>query len=338
MNITAVADQLSLFTLAKEQIQSKSWVVTTLAGSTRGYADGTGTETQLDQPSGVAMDSSGILYVTDSSNHLIRKVTPEGEVNTLAGNTYGGYEDATGEEALFNYPFGVAVDLFGNVYVADMWNNRIRKITPKGVVSTFAGDGTKGHKNGFGTKAKFNSLGGIAVDSSGDLYVADHKNHRMRKITPEGEVSTFAGDGTKGHKDGTNEEAQFNYPYGVAVDLFSNVYVADKGNHRIRKITPEGEVSTLAGDGTKAEFNYPGDIAVDSFGNLYVTDTSNHRIRKITPEGEVSTLAGGGQKGYKDAVGTKAEFRYPSGVAMDSDGILYVADADNYRIRKIEYK
>ena len=333
MNITAVADQLSLFTLAKEQIQSKSWVVTTLAGSTRGYADGTGTETQLDQPSGVAMDSSGILYVTDSSNHLIRKVTPEGEVNTLAGNTYGGYEDATGEEALFNYPFGVAVDLFGNVYVADMWNNRIRKITPKGVVSTFAGDGTKGHKNGFGTKAKFNSLGGIAVDSSGDLYVADHKNHRMRKITPEGEVSTFAGDGTKGHKDGTNEEAQFNYPYGVALDSSGSVYVADRGNHCIRKITPGGEVSTFAGgtegykDGalTAAQFNRPMGVAVDGSGNVYVADTYNQRIRKITPEGEVTTLA-------ENMI---RQFRYPAGVAVDGSGNVFVADTGNNRIRRI---
>ena len=206
------------------------------------------------------------------------------------------------------------------------------------VVSTFAGSGEWGYHDATGTAAQFNLPTGVAVDSSDNVYVADEENNRIRKITPEGEVSTFAGDGTKGYKDGTNEEAQFNYPYGVALDSSGSVYVADKGNHRIRKITPEGEVSTLAGDGTKAEFNYPGDIAVDSFGNLYVTDTSNHRIRKITPEGEVRTLAGGGQKGYKDAVGTKAEFRYPSGVAMDSDGILYVADADNYRIRKIEYK
>ena len=163
--------------------------------------------------------------------------------------------------------------------------------------------------------------------------MADKGNHRIRKITPEGVVSTIAGDGTP---------AQFHYPASVAVDTSGNVYVADYHNHRIRKITSTGKISTIAGGGTPAQFHYPADAAVDSFGNLYVADSRNHRIRKITSEGAVSTIAGGGDHGGEwgkdDGTGTDARFNRPEGVAVDSSGILYVADNVNHRIRKIEYK
>ena len=173
----------------------------------------------------------------------------------------------------------------------------------------------------------------MAVDSSDNLYVADIDNHRIRKITPEGVVSTFAGDGT---------EARFNNPTGVAVDSSAILYVADAGNNRIRKITPKREVTTLAGSteghhdatGTEARFNNPTGVAVDSSGNLYVADRDNNRIRKITKEGVVSTLAGSSQ-GYLDATGTEASFSFPTGVAMDSSGNVYVADIDNNCIRRI---
>jgi len=181
--------------------------------------------------------SSGNVYVADQVNHRIRKITPAGVVSTFAGSTEG-FADGAGNTAQFNYPTGVAVDSSDNVFVADSGNHRIRKITPAGVVSTFAGTGTEGFANGAGNTAQFNFPGGVAVGSSDNVFVADQFNHRIRKITPAGVVSTFAGTGAEGHADGTATEAQFNYPAGVAVDSSGNVYVADLGNNRIRKITP----------------------------------------------------------------------------------------------------
>jgi len=318
-------------------------VVSTLAGSTEGFADGIGTEAQFQGPFGVAVDSSGNVYVTDANNHRIRKITPAGVVSTFAGTGTAGFADGTGNTAQFNTPPGVAVDSEGNVYVADSNNHRIRKITPAGVVSTFAGSGTEGFENGIGTEAQFYFPPGVAVDSSGNVYVADFSNHCIRKITPAGVVSTLAGTGSEGHADGTATTVQFEDPFGVAVDSFGNVYVTDSVNHLIRKITPAGVVSIFAGstegfaNGTvnTAQFDYPSGVAVDSFGNVYVADHDNNLIRKITPAGVVSTLAGTGTKGFADGTGTEAQFYFPTGVAVDSFGNVYVADSVNHLIRKI---
>jgi len=323
-------------------------VVSTLAGSgTASSGNGIGNTAQFNLPAGVAVDSSGNVYVADSDNHRIRKITPAGVVSTFAGTGTEGHADGTGTTAQFKRPAGVVVDSSGNAFVADSVNHLIRKITPAGVVSTFAGTGTEGHADGTGTEAQFHGPLGVAVDSSGNVYVADANNHLIRKITPAGVVSTFAGTGTEGHADGTGTEAQFHGPLGVAVDSSGNVYVADADNNRIRKITPAGVVSTFAGTGTEgfadgtattAQFYHPSGVAVDSSGNVYVADSGNHRIRKITPAGVVSTLAGSGTASSGNGTGTTAQFKRPTGVAVDSFGNFYVTDYSNHRIRKIEYK
>ena len=266
-------------------------VVTTFAGSgVQGYADGAGTAAQFITTFGVAVDSSGTVYVADFSNHRIRKITPAGVVTTLAGSGVAGYADGTGTAAQFNGPEGVAVDSSGTVYVGDSINHCIRKISPAGVVTTLAGSGVAGYADGTGTAAQFNRPDGVAVDSVGTVYVGDPMNHRIRKITPTGIVTTFAGSSVAGYADGTGTAAQFITPDGVAVDSSGTVYVADFSDHRIRKITPAGVVTTLAGSGiagyadstgTTAQFNGPPSLAVDSAGTVYVADSINHRIRKI---------------------------------------------------------
>jgi len=319
--------------------------VTTLAGGTYGFADGTGTAAQFKYPYDVAVDASGNVYVADTGNSRIRKITPSGAVTSLAGSTYG-FADGTGTAAHFSNPFGVAVDTSGNVYVTDSDNNRIRKITPSGVVTTPAGSTTvSGFADGTGTAAKFYYPIGVAVDTTGNVYVADTNNHRIRKISPSGLVTTLAGSGAAGFADGTGTAAQFNSPFGVAVDASGNVYVGDSDNNRIRKISPSGVVTTVAGSGadgyidgtgTAAQFSWPAGVAVDASGNLYVVDNSNHRIRTISPSGVVTTLAGSGTNGFADGSGAAAQFSYPTGVAVDASGNVYVADYANSRIRKIE--
>ncbi|MDR2208255.1 MAG: hypothetical protein LBE22_04695 [Azoarcus sp.] len=322
-------------------------MVSTIAGSEEGFADGVGSDAKFDFPKGIASDAAGNLYVADYRNHRIRKITPAGEVSTLAGGEYG-FADGVGSDARFNRPAGIAIDAVGNLYVADILNHRIRKITPAGEVSTLAG-GEEGFADGIGSDARFYEPVGIAIDVAGNLYVTDRQNHRICKITPPGEVSTLAG-GERGFADGIGGDAEFYTPEGIAIDAAGNLYVTDNDvtdfeNHRIRKITPAGEVSTFAGGrigiadgiGGDAKFYGPTDITIDAAGNLYVADNGNDRIRKITLAGEVSTLAGGG-KGFADGIGSDAKFYGPYGIASDAAGNLYVVDGGNHRIRKIEIR
>ena len=223
---------------------------TTLAGIAPGSADGTGRAARFDHPSGVAVDSAGYVYVADTENNTIRRITPSGVVSTFAGLAGSrGSADGAGNIARFAGPSGVAVDSAGNVYVADRENHTIRKITPSGVVSTLAGlAGSFGSNDGTGSAARFSFPTGVAVDSAGNVYVADYGNDTIRKITPSAVVSTLAGlAGNPGSVDGTGSAARFFQPCGVAVDSAGNVYVADTFNSTIRKITPAGVVSTLAG-------------------------------------------------------------------------------------------
>ncbi len=263
----------------------------------------------------------------------------------MAGSGDYGYVDGPGTEAQFRSPGGLALDGSGNVYVADTDNQSIRKIAPDGTVSTLAGDGGYGFVDGPGTVAQFASPTGLAVDGSGNVYVADNENHRIRKIAPDGTVSTLAGDGQEGYMDGPGQAAQFSYPRGVAVDGSGNVYVADSGNNRIRKITPDGTVSTLAGDGNNgfvdgpgatAQFSYLAAVAVDASGTVYAADSGEDigtRIRRIASDGTVSTLAGGASgRYYPDGRGDAARFEAAAAVAVGGSGKVYVADRSRVRL------
>jgi sugar lactone lactonase YvrE len=328
-------------------------IVTTLAGNpgVYGFADGTGTNAKFYTPSGLAFGPDGNLYVADSSNHCIRKVTLAGVVTTIAGNQgVNGYADGTGTDALFNGPWALTVDASGDIYVADLYNQRIRKVTPAGVVTTVAGSGVAGFADGTGTDAQFFYPYDVAVNASGDIYVAEQASSLIRKISPAGVVTTFAGS-TYGGANGTGTDATFAYPQGLAVDASGNIYVADTNNHSIRKITPGGVVTRLAGSdvvggapayadgtGTDAKFSYPTGLTVAANGDIYVADSGNSLIRKVTPGGVVSRFVGSpGTFGYADGDGNiiRAAFGSISGFIISQNGDAYITDTNTNSIRKI---
>ncbi len=317
--------------------------VTTLAGSgVLGSSDGNGSGAQFNNPFGTAVDASGDVYVADYYNHLIRKVTSAGTVTTIAGvPQISGSDDGPGSIAKFYRPTSIALDSAGNLYVSESGNHMIRKINSIGFVSTFAGSGSSGSADGVGTAATFYNPGGLAFDASGDLYVADSSNNRIRKITPAGVVTTVAGS-VPGSVDGTGTAATFNFPTGLVFDQAGNLFIADRSNQRIRKMTSAGVVTTLAGSsagrqdgvGAAARFNGPNSLTIDTDGNLFVADAFNSLIRRVSPSGLVTTYAGG-TAGYSDGYGAAAAFNRSFGISIDGAGNLYLADTDNNRIRKI---
>ncbi|HVM50454.1 MAG TPA: immunoglobulin domain-containing protein, partial [Candidatus Acidoferrum sp.] len=329
-------------------------VVSTFAGTagTLGSADGTGTAARFWLPQSTAVDGLGNIYVADTANGTIRKIAAGAVVTTFAGSASVGSADAAGTSARFYWPAGAAIDNSGNTYVADTGNSTIRAVTSAGVASTLAGSaGSIGGGDGSPGNARFNTPQGVAVDTSGNTYVADTGNSTIRKIAG-GAVSTLAGAaGTNGWTDGTNTGAVFNRPQGIAVGASGTLYVADTWNHVIRKVTSAGVVTTLAGvagyagstdgtspgDGTNtAHFNCPAGVAADASGNVYVADTGNHVIRKVTAAGAVTTLAGlAGVWGSADGTNNAARFYQPQDITVDLNGNLYVADAGNQTIRMI---
>lgn len=328
-----------------ERSLSRYLKVTTVAGGdAAGFVDGIGSAAKFDHPSGLVLDAAGNLYVADYANHRIRRITPDGTVTTFAGTGSPGYADGFRLDASFNHPYGLAVDHDGNMYVGDVDNHRIRKISPDGVVTTLAG-GRKGFADRKGSVAMFNQPYGVAVDSRMNVYVADSYNNRIRKIAPDGSVSTFAGNGNDGFVDGPASSAEFFVPIGVVVDEDGNVFVGDEGNSSIRKITSDGQVTTFVGNGKfsfcdgvgrNAEFNAPGGIAIDAGGNLYVADYFNNCIRIVSPTGHVQKIAGNLKKGFADGVAAEAEFHYPFGIAVDPRGVVYIGDYLNHRVRRID--
>lgn len=272
---------------------SPAGIVSTTAGSgSPTWADGVGVLASFFCPCGVAITSSGVLYVSDQYNHRIRMIVSTGTVSTIAGSGSASWVDGSGISAAFNYPCGISVSSSNAVYVSDTLNHRIRRVLSSGVVTTFAGSGVADWVDGVSSLASFNNPTDVSVDSSGNVYVADQSNNRIRKITSSGSVMSVAGSGQLGCVDGSAATASFSYPAGVAADLSGSLLIADQSNNRIRQVSSSGVVTTLAGSGevswadgigTLASFSYPQGIAVDTAGNIYVADKyyGNNRIRLV---------------------------------------------------------
>jgi sugar lactone lactonase YvrE len=321
----------------------------------------------------------GAVVLTDQSNNTLITLPLQGTgtgplvafgpgiIATLAGNGTGGYngDSIAATSAELDTPNKVALDSSGNLYVADAYNNRIRKVTPAGTITTVAGTGYVSGAQGQGgyngdnipaTSAELSSPMSVAVDGAGNLYIADYYNERIRKVDTSGNITTVAGNGYapgngQGGYNGDNipaTVAELNGPSDIAVDGAGNLYIADRNNHRIRKVDTSGNITTVAGNGTPgyngdniaatgAELDYPWGVAVDGLGNLYIADWSNSRVREVTPNGTITTVAGTGTRGYNgdNIPATSAEVGYVPAIAVDGAGSLYIADASNYRIRKV---
>ncbi|MCG7205620.1 RICIN domain-containing protein [Streptomyces arenae] len=309
---------------------------------------------QLNRPYGIAVDGTGTLYFADYSGHRVRKITTDGVISTVAGTGAAGFKGDGGPavSAQLNCPREVAVDRAGAVYVADSSNHRIRKITTDGKISAVAGTGVAGFRGDGGPAdaAQLNLPLGVAVDSTGVLYIADYNNHRVRRITTDGVIGTVAGTGAAGFKGdgGPAVSAQLNCPAGLAVDSAGTLHVCDYGNHRVRRMTADGVIGTVAGTGVAgfsgddgpavaARLNSPLGVAVDSTGVLYIADYNNHRVRRVTVEGVIGTVAGTGAAGFGGDGGpaASAQLNGPRKVALDCVDTLYVTDHLNNRIRKL---
>ncbi len=331
-------------------------ILTTAAGDgTAGFGGdgGPAASARLFAPEDVAIDGAGNLYIADRNNHRIRKIDAAGFIATAAGDGTAGFggDGGPAASARLLYPQSMAVDGAGNLYIADTDNHRVRKVDAAGFIATVAGDGTAGFggDGGPAAAAQLRFPRGVAVDGAGSLYIADSSNHRIRKVDAAGVIATVAGDRTWGFSGdgGPAAAAQLRSPRGVAVDGAGNLYIADTGNQRIRKVDAAGVITTVAGDGTAgfggdggpaaaAQLRFPRGVAVDGAGNLYIADRDNNRIRKVNAAGVIATAAGDGTFGFGGDgwPAAAAQLWSPSGVAVDRAGNLYIADLSNHRIRK----
>lgn len=350
--------------LAAPAASAASGDISTVAGG--GAADGgPAVAASINTPAGVAVDAAGSLYIADLNNHRVRKVAPSGTITTVAGNGTAGSSGDGGPatSAQLDLPTGVAVDAEGNVYIADIGGNRVRKVDQSGTITTVAGNGTGGYAGdgGVATSAKLYSPYGVAVDGAGSLYIADTNNDRVRKMDQSGIINTVAGNGTNGFSGdgGRATTAQLNRPYGVAVDVnvdavggakvsaTGSLYIADSGNGRVRKVALDLVVTTVAGNGSSA---YSGDggsataagltpagVAVGRNGGIDIADANHHRVRQVMFDLFIATVAGNGTPSYSGDGGpaTNAALSYPSAVAVDATGSLFIADYGNFRVRKV---
>jgi len=312
----------------------KEHSVSTYAGKTKmGFRDGNLFDGEFFNPSGIASDNQGNIFVADSHNNSVRKIDKHGNVSTLAGNGQVGAADGKGASASFFFPLALAVSQTGNIYVADTRNNLIRKITLNGEVETIAGKDS----------LSFDNPEGIAVDKDENIFVSD-RNNQIFKIDQAGKITLFAGTGIAGTSDGYRLKASFYLPKGLAFDNDGNLFVSDSFNNCIRKITRDGVVSTLAGCGRKGKkdgrgdsacFFRPAGIAIDKNKNIFVADAGNQLIRKINAQSNVSTFAGSGERGWADGDLLQATFWNPVGVVVDSEDRVLVADNLNNLVRLI---
>lgn len=343
-------------------------MISTYVGTgTQGYFGdgGAATDATLYNPSDVALDPAGNLYIADFYNNVVRKVSTAGIITTIAGTGMGsgsagggsfGGDGGPATDALLNGPYAIAVDAAGNVLFADGYNHNVRKISPAGIITNFAGNHTAAYSGdgGQATAAALNNPVGLAIDKVGNVYIADDHNHVVRRVTPTGIISTYAGNDTVGYSgDGSAATtARLNNPIGLAIDSSGNLFIADDVNNNIRKVSPAGIISTYVGvtdtghgytgDGgpaTAARLSLPRHIACDRAGNLYISDLFNDVIRMVSASGShtITTFAGIGTYGYSGDGGaaTAAEFQSVNGVAIDTGGRVFIADVGNAMIRMV---
>jgi sugar lactone lactonase YvrE len=335
--------------------------ITTVAGTgQRGFSGdgGPATQARLHLPSGVVVDAAGNLFIADAENNRVRKVSPAGMIATVVGTGQLGFSGDGGlaTEARLNFPIGgLALDKAGNLFIGDSGNNRVRKVSADGMITTVAGRGSGfSGDGGPATEARFDGPSGIAVDAAGNLFIADGSNHRIRKVSPDGLVTTVAGSGPTGRDKGVSAgdgglatEARLNGPSGLTLDRSGNLFFSETGDvfgtnrgYRVRKVSAAGIITTVAGsdtrgfsgDGgpaTQARLDSPQAVAVDTAGNLFIADWGNYRVRKVDPNGIITTVAGIGNQRYAGdgVLATATGLRGPLGLAVDAVGNLLFTDS-----------
>ncbi len=333
-------------------------VITTIAGdgtAAFGGDSGLATVAKLNLPTDIKIDGSGNVYIADFANNRVRKINTAGVISTVAGTGTAGFsgDNTNATAAELNNPQGLAIDLSGNIFIADAGNQRIRKINSLGIITTVVGNGTSGYSgdNVLATSAQLNSPISVAVDNAGNLFISDESNNRIRKVNSSGTITTIAGNGTAsfGGDGGAATAAMLNSPAFIALSSTGDLYVGDFDNNRVRKISfSSGVITTVAGNGTfgstgdggaatAATLSNPSGVAIDGIGNVYISETGDGKIRKINASGIISPYSGNGISSYGGDNGpaTAAELNTPQGLAIDGSNRLYIADEYNNRIRKV---